>query len=332
MTDISKIDFSPLDKKMEFFGLEKRFGQKHVAIAKKVLIGMVIAMMVMPMLVNVFAVIFGLDAVVTMWPLEFLFVIVSGFFPLVFWVAVIGGLIWAIMWKKFDEERWQEFARINQIEYTERVSGPGENRGTMFFRGHSQYINKMMRLGEDEYGRLNFTVGSGKESHHYQYTYVRVKLPKRLPNILINSRKNAVTAGLWAKDTEHLKMEGDFHKYFEVLAPKGHHLDVYQILAPDVMAWLIDCATDYDIEILDDHAYIYAATVYGAEGMKRLVTNAATLVKEFSEQTQGYTYVPREAVSGHVGKKRGMGWVWVLVIVILAVAQFLLMRALERWG
>ncbi len=104
--------------------------------------------------------------------------------------------------------------------------------------------------GTVEFGNLVYPGGRGGGWH-----YLAVKLPAPLPHLILDARSNdrrgsdlpaAIHSG------QFLSLEGDFDKWFRVYAPRSYGREALYVLSPDVMAALIDDASQYNVEIVDD--------------------------------------------------------------------------------
>ncbi len=86
----------------------------------------------------------------------------------------------------------------------------------------------------------SYTVGGGKDQQTYTHTGFEMQTKINLPDIVIHP-KSLASLNDWKPDgAKQLELEGNFDNYFEVFVPQGFEVDALQILAPDVMADLID--------------------------------------------------------------------------------------------
>ncbi|ARJ06773.1 hypothetical protein GCM10010988_20830 [Cnuibacter physcomitrellae] len=104
-----------------------------------------------------------------------------------------------------------------------------------------------------EFGDLVYRTGlHGRPVAH---SYIAVRLPSALPHIYLDSLANGRAPGDLASSvdrSQRLSLEGDFDRYFAAYAPDGYATDALYALTPDVMAALIDDASVFDVEIIDD--------------------------------------------------------------------------------
>ena len=124
---------------------------------------------------------------------------------------------------------------------------------------------------------------------------MKVDLTRPVPHLFLNGKKNAINPNTFGYKIEVLKLEGDFHKYFDVLVPSGYHIDALQILTPDVMSTLIDFGQEYDFELIDNQLYIYQGKLLSkelfssAEILRGFLTAVNRIEAQFSKQAKTYS-------------------------------------------
>ena len=57
---------------------------------------------------------------------------------------------------------------------------------------------------------------------------------------------------------QRLSLEGNFDDYFTLYCPRQYERDALYVFTPDLMALLIDEASPFDVEIVDDWMFVYA--------------------------------------------------------------------------
>lgn len=94
------------------------------------------------------------------------------------------------------------------------------------------------------------------------FGFIRLTLPREFPHIILdavanhlNTRDSAVP--LSSRAPEVTRLEGDFSNTFHIYAPGGYGSDVRYILPPDFMAFLVDYASEFDIEFIGNDLYLY---------------------------------------------------------------------------
>lgn len=157
-----------------------------------------------------------------------------------------------------------KFTVQNNAGFIAKQANPGY-AGMIFDEGEngSRFIDAACVFpGRAEIGNYRYTVGSGKRSTDYQWGYIRVKLPRKLPHMVLDGKKNNTLGFSNLSDAfnkeQKLSLEGDFDKHFTLYAPKEYERDALYIFTPDVMANLIDNGDAYDMEVISDELYIYS--------------------------------------------------------------------------
>ncbi|MGD8196087.1 hypothetical protein ACEXQB_016475 [Herbiconiux sp. P18] len=162
--------------------------------------------------------------------------------------------------------RLQRFAEANGFTYEARTSPP-LLPGMIFNRPgqSSAFVTDRLRRSNPptlDVGNHTCTIGSGKNSSTYRWGYAALRLPVALPHIVLDARGNnslrrprlpvAFARG------QRLSLEGDFDRYFTLYCPEGYEADALYLFSPDVMDRFIDTASRLDVEIVDDHLFLYA--------------------------------------------------------------------------
>lgn len=113
--------------------------------------------------------------------------------------------------------------------------------------------------GHVEFGNLVYPEGRGGGWH-----YLAVTLPAPLPHLILDASSND-RRGSDLPATVHrgqiLSLEGGFDKWFRVYAPRSYGREALYVLTPDVMAALIDDASQYNVEIIDNRLIFFSSPV-----------------------------------------------------------------------
>lgn len=175
---------------------------------------------------------------------------------------------------------WLAFKFVVHKRHTNSISGLALDNGWRFYSGQYQggYLGKFFGGGsekrivsslaipagdllpeQNQFDFGNCVVGSGRSS--YGVGFVRVKLGRHLPRILIDNRKNNLTSIQILNEGysggQEVKLTSEFDKIFKVYTPVGYDRDLFEIFTPDLMQLFIDKHSDCDFEIIDDELYIY---------------------------------------------------------------------------
>lgn len=194
--------------------------------------------------------------------------------------------------------RLKSFAKQNNFSYKEDIKYDGR-QGLIFQEGSSREFTSILRSKNrafSEIGNYKYTIGSGKYKQTYNYGYVRIKLPRRLPHMVLDAKKNNLFGKLSNLPTgfsndQKLELEGDFNSHFTLYAPTQYKTDALYVFTPDVMQSMVDAANDYDCEIIDDSLYLYSSSklkLADAKSLQEIVHIANLLNKEFTQQTDYY--------------------------------------------
>ncbi|MBC7869088.1 hypothetical protein H7X69_02840 [Candidatus Saccharibacteria bacterium] len=197
--------------------------------------------------------------------------------------------------------RLHRFATANGLKYLPVTTDPPHS-GIIFSVGRDRRAENRLMSGQAnqyEIANYQYVTGSGKNRSVITYGYICVYLDRNLPNMVLDSKQNNIRVFgaqlsnlpiTFHKD-QILELEGDFNKYFTLYAPKEYERDALYIFAPDLMALLIDEASTYDVEIVDDRLYVYSNTSFGLEDpavLERLFKIIATVGKKTVTQTDRY--------------------------------------------
>lgn len=181
-------------------------------------------------------------------------------------IAAISGLIAAIGYQQAARQvRLQRFAQQNNLAYRPKM--PYDGRPGIFFgTGHSKFFTEALLFNDTnqlEIGNYQYTTGSGKNRQTHSIGYARITLPRRLPHMVLDARKNNLFGRISNIPTgfsasQRLSLEGDFDAHFTLYAPPEYKRDALYVFTPDVMQAFIASAAAYDCEIIDDTFYLYA--------------------------------------------------------------------------
>lgn len=161
----------------------------------------------------------------------------------------------------------------------------------------------------------------------------RIKLPRKLPQMVIDSRHNSIKFLPDYYDIQEIKLEGNFSKHFKVYLPKNYHIDILQILTPDVMHALLECGTRYDYEITDDYLYIWDYRGIFEDSPSRFQSflgNALNISQKFIKQSKTYSDHRANGNSGEavttggarLRRSKSNRKIFITMLVALATAFF----------
>jgi hypothetical protein len=188
-----------------------------------------------------------------------------GLMPLAMSGIIFISFVFANQKKIQRRAKLYKFALANNARFISGVKNPGYS-GAIFNYADERSITDAIALPNGtEIGNYMYASGSGRSRTEKHWGYVRVKLVRKLPHMLLDAKSNNIFGKLsnlpesFGKQT--LSLEGDFDKYFTLYVPEGYQRDALYALTPDVMAALVDAGKEFDIEIVDDELFIYGPAI-----------------------------------------------------------------------
>lgn len=128
----------------------------------------------------------------------------------------------------------------------------------------TKFINS---FGNDTYtyGDLRYTVyrktKNGEYAAEHRYlSILELKLSRELPNILLDSVTNKKQFRYLIDKNQIDRLEGGFDEAFTTYFPLHYEIDARSIIAPDVMAPMLN-AKEFDMEIIGDKLYLFGPMV-----------------------------------------------------------------------
>lgn len=170
-----------------------------------------------------------------------------------------------------QQVRLRAFAAVNGFSYLGSANTSIDTyNGMMMNEGHTRTIYAGIRstLGiQYELANCSYTTGAGKNSRTYYYGFIRIKLPRRLPHMVLDATANNTfgrfsNLPLTFREGQKLSLEGDFDKYFTLYAPAEYKTDALYVFTPDVMQLFIGSVHTFDAEIVDDDLYLYSPRLF----------------------------------------------------------------------
>jgi hypothetical protein len=214
-------------------------------------------------------------------------------------ILLPAALYWYIHTSLQSRARLIAFAAANQMTIGFDAGAPAYD-GIIFTQGNSRA--RPVVLGYDqgaspfEIGNYQYETGSGKTRTVHRTGYVRIRLPRRLPNMVLDATSNNLfgkisnlPTGFYAN--QRLSLEGNFDKYFTLYAPSQYKTDALYVFTPDVMATMIEYGKDFDMEIIDDSLFLYSVNMFRLdrpEELSKLFTVISVIQHEVSSQTDYY--------------------------------------------
>ena len=218
---------------------------------------------------------------------------------LLFILTIMCGIIATVgYFQAARHVRLQWFAEENSITYRQNLTYDGRP-GIFFNTGHSRRFTESLIFPKPhafEIGNYSYTIGSGKSRRTHLMGYVQLALPRRLPHMVLDSKKNNLFGHFsnipyGFTGDQRLSLEGDFDEYFTLFAPASYKRDALYVFTPDVMQLLMTNASGFDIEIIDDTLYLYSEAPFEfavQSHLEPLIQVAMAFSDKFSRRTGYY--------------------------------------------
>jgi hypothetical protein len=126
--------------------------------------------------------------------------------------------------------------------------------------GRARHGHRRFVAAGIEFGSL-----APRERRSSTWHYLAVHLPAPLPHLILDATSNnTIISDLPVRvdSAQRLSLEGDFDRWFHLYTPTRYRSDALYIFTPDVMAALIDNASRYNLEIVDDHLVFFTSSAH----------------------------------------------------------------------
>jgi len=186
-----------------------------------------------------------------------------------FWTPFIILLPFGLsMQKEMENQFTKHFA--DSMGYVYSPAAPAVTFTGLLFRlwTNQNFSNVMLGIYQGHAIRLfdySFRRQQGKNNVECSYTVLEVQFEKDLPVMEAVHRQASflqvsnffMTGNDLYKSQTLLQTEGNFNDYFSVFVPSGTETEGLEIIAPDLMATLIDHYRDFDFECSGRNLYIF---------------------------------------------------------------------------
>ena len=220
----------------------------------------------------------------------------AGALPIVFMAAIVGIILYIVHTHTKQLAKLYKFASANHLTLLHDVPNPGY-AGIIFDEGHSRKVSEAFVFTDGtEIGTYEYVTGSGKNQQTHTWSYARLKLTRRLPNMVLDARKNNLFGKFsnlpdsFNKD-QTLSLEGNFNDYFTLYAPRQYETDALYVFTPDVMAAIVDAGLAYDMEVVDDNLMIYSTIPFKLDSeqfLRQLLGIISKIGAELRDQSKRY--------------------------------------------
>jgi hypothetical protein len=183
---------------------------------------------------------------------------------------------------------------------------------------------------------------SGNSPTVYYNDLIDITLPYYVPHVLVTPRLNsgilqsmfATNAPIFPKNVaKRIKLEGDFCEFIDAYVPINEDISVFTYLAPDIMEIVLEKLTEFTIEFVDNHVYLYyrpqKATTVSPEFNTHLTMDAHKLILQvglsLGTKLSNTTRPLKEATKGssRLGKPRFGFYFWSFSVLILPIMVLL---------
>lgn len=267
----------------------------------------------------------------------------GGFFIIIF--GIFLGVIVYVVWRSLKQSaltalRAKSFAEANKLRLLGHADtqDPTLHPGLIFQLGSDRQFVPAFEFPNNAntiVGNYQYTTGSGKNRRVHQHGFVRIRLSRKLPHVLLDATSNnfmrRVSNLSTFKDEQKIELEGDFNQYFNTYAPVNYGRDTLYWLTPELMELLKIHMSSYDIEVVDNYVYVYSQGSFSMneQTMPKLLDLAAWLHHEFEENTDRYSDERVGSFTANViaepGKrlKKGVPWLAIIATIVYIIIEFM---------
>jgi hypothetical protein len=226
----------------------------------------------------------------------------------------------------YEQDVWfARFAQANNLQAINRTTPIDDLRGVVSNLGRDKYYQRGLAdsAGKWMIAEYRFTTGSGKSSRENIIEIVRMKLPRALPNVVLDATANNFFgfSNLNNELAGHqkLQLEGDFNTYFTVYVPEGYERDALYFLTPELMQFLVQQGSTYDYEVVGNELLIYSS-VLGVkpnefvDALQKRFVYGEQIYAQFADNTRLYSdervaegAVRHVAAQGQLLKRKSAG-------------------------
>jgi len=236
------------------------------------------------------------------------------------------------------------FAKANGLVFNMPSDGSIHN-GVIFSVGQNRktdiQLSNQVSGSQFEVANYSYVIESGsgddRTSTTYHYGYIIVKLDRKLPHILLDSRTNGSLPASMDRN-QVLSLEGDFDKYFTLYCPKGYEQDALYVFSPDLMQMFINETANYDAEIIDDQLFIYQNSSFNFTdpvSLQKIFRIIDTVGAETKHNTKHYEDMNSQAVNVEIAGSRLKSSVnpvvWVILGVFVLIFLFQILSVFNIW-
>jgi hypothetical protein len=223
-------------------------------------------------------------------------------FPSIVIVVIAVVTIGAVRSRITGGGRWQQwyrldrFARANGMRFQPMDVAPSYP-GEIFHIGRDQKVTEHLTTGGRflDLGNFSYVTGSGRSQTTHRWGFMALALDRAMPNIVLDAKSNnslfSSNLPVVLDKKQILHLEGDFDEHFTLYCPAEYEQDALYIFTPDLMSLLIDEASPFDVELIDQWMFVYSSRTFALTDpavLQRLFTIADTVGAKALDQTARY--------------------------------------------
>jgi len=213
--------------------------------------------------------------------------------------AVTIGAVRARVTRGGRWERWYRlfhFADANGMSFRPMDVAP-DYPGEIFHLGRDAVVIEHLVTSGRYFDIANYSyiTGSGKSQQTHNWGFLALRLDRAMPNIVLDAKANnslfSSNLPVTLDRKQILHLEGDFDEHFTLYCPAEYERDALYIFTPDLMALLIDEASPFDVELIDQWMFVYSSRAFDLIDpvvLQRLFTIADTVGAKALNQTEHY--------------------------------------------
>ncbi|BDI22575.1 hypothetical protein [Herbiconiux sp. L3-i23] len=203
-------------------------------------------------------------------------------------------LMWLIWRNASRQVRLDRTAAANGLEYADRSAIYGSG-GSALDILHNRMTADMIS-SPPQAGGVEFDAGTFGPIPGFtlrRMGFVRLRLDREVPHIVLLNRRSRVlrTTGSRFLQTQRLRLEGDFDRTFSLFCPEGYERDALYLFTPDLMALLLDVASDCEVELVGSRLVLYRGSPWKLWRPRRFASVLAlvdALAPKVQRQTSRY--------------------------------------------
>jgi len=258
------------------------------------------------------------------------------------WSLILLGVAAALQGQYKRTVRVTRFAAANDLGFR-KLRKDHQPIGMIFGIGTQREQHNVIssKDGAFEFGEHRYTTGTGKYRRVHYWNYLRIRLDRALPHMVLDATANNVGFGPLRLSNlpvpfdrdQVLSLEGDFDKYFTLYAPRDYERDALYIFAPDLMALFVDHGAAFDAEIVDNNLFIYSKKAklddprYLAQ-LFAIIDKVGQKTSQRSERYQDERAAAADVAARQVAEpgrrlKRSVSLVAIIIVILLVLFQVL---------